>query len=482
MPLHSNHTLEESVLQEPLTTDAWNQEIVPRLPEKMEEYAWRLGAMTRKGGKIRRASDLLRGILASVLCVGSFRSLGAWGVQADVADLAHTSWRERMRKSCDWLFWLLNELMKPERQASIPCLKKVGYEKIELVDASQVKCLGEGGKIWRFHCMYSLCTQQLHQVIISSTKVVESVMNFVIEKGVIYVHDSAYGYRAQIAALCEAGAYAVTAFYPGSFPLEDAEGKEISVIAWLKRQRAKARAIRSFSAFFRENGKRYEVRVVALRRTPEQTKRNLGKKKKNARKDHRTLQKETMYLAHWVLILSTLPAKDWTAQEVLSLYRARWQIEMLFKRIKQLLRQHRLRARTDETAKATVAAIIVSWVLQQEVAVQMRSLLEEMYREMELAQENDIDEEEEREQMVSEWRIQKVSVDLFRQQVQGPLTRQKVLACVTRLQRHLRDSPRKRVHQWQRVTQWLVDPEQTEKSLGAGKSRKTGSALTTALA
>jgi hypothetical protein len=86
------------------------------------------------------------------------------------------------------------------------------------------------------------------------------------------------------------------------------------------------------------------------------------------------------------------------------------------------------------------------------------------------------------EQILSEWRIQQVSVDLFRQQVQGPLTHQKVFACAPQLQRHLRDSPRKRVHQWQRITQSLVDPEKTEKSLGGGKSRNTGSALTAALA
>jgi hypothetical protein len=274
----------------------------------------------------------------------------------------------------------------------------------------------------------------------------------------------------------------VTAFYPGSFPLEDGEGKAISLIVWLKGLRAKERAVRSLSAFFGEDGKRYEVRVIALRRTQKQMERELRKKRKNAGKDHRKMQKETIYLAHWLLILTTLPVRDWSPQEVLSLYRARWQIEMLFKRIKQLLEQHRLRARTEETAKVTIAAILVSWILQQGVAREIRSLLTNVYQELEGEGEMKEEEGEEVMQMVSEWRLQKVSVDLFRQQVQGPLTRQKVFACAPRLQRHLRDSPRKRVHQWQRVTQRLVDPEKAEKSLEAGKSRNTGSALTTALA
>lgn len=79
-----------------------------------------------------------------------------------------------------------------------------------------------------------------------------------------------------------------------------------------------------------------------------------------------------------MLVLTTLPGADWSDQEVLSLYRARWHIELLFKPIKQLLSQHRLRAQTEETAKATVYAILVGWMLQQEVAQEIRESLQQM--------------------------------------------------------------------------------------------------------
>src|SRR6266576_3084331 len=89
--------------------ESWEQEIVPLLPKELEEYAWRLGAMQRKSGKIKRASDLLRGFLAYALCVSSLRGLGAWGVLAGMPDMANTSWRERLMKSCEWLKWILNQ-------------------------------------------------------------------------------------------------------------------------------------------------------------------------------------------------------------------------------------------------------------------------------------------------------------------------------------------------------------------------------------
>lgn len=469
MFFHSKDTVVEGALQESQPRDSWEQEIVPSLPKNLEEQAWRLGAMSRKGGKVQKASDLLRAILAYVLTEKSFRAVGIWGVLTGVADMANTSWRERFSKSGDWLYWLLNELLRIETRKPAPILKKEKYKRIEIADASHWKLQGKDGKTWRFHCLYSLCSQRLHQVRITSTKVAEGIGNFLIQQRVIYVHDSAYGYRNMIAAISKEGAYAVSAFYPGSFPLEDAEEKVFDLISWLKKFRAKARSIKSISLFYRENGQKYEVRVVALRRTPEQRERDLRKKKKNAKGNKSTMQKESLYLSNWLLVLTTLPAKDWTAQEVLSLYRARWQIEILFKRIKQLLMTHVLNGRSEQTIKATVAALLVNWVLQQDVAAEIRSLLGEMYRELEVSSGNeDVEDVEDVIHIASEWMVQKVGIDLLRQQVQGPRKRQNILECIPMLERHFRDSPRKRTHQWDRVTQWLVDPEKSEVALKGG--------------
>src|SRR5216684_3365717 len=75
------------------------------------------GEMRKKGGKsgkLMRASDLLRGLLAYVLCVRSFRGLGAWGAILGIADMADTSWRERLRKASEWLAWIVSQQMQPE--------------------------------------------------------------------------------------------------------------------------------------------------------------------------------------------------------------------------------------------------------------------------------------------------------------------------------------------------------------------------------
>ena len=98
-----------------------------------------------------------------------------------IADMADTSWQGRFSKSGDWLYWLLNELLRIERQRPAQILRKEGYERIEIADASHWRLQGKGGKTWRFHCLYSLCSQQLHQVRIKSTKVAEGIGNFLIQ-------------------------------------------------------------------------------------------------------------------------------------------------------------------------------------------------------------------------------------------------------------------------------------------------------------
>jgi hypothetical protein len=67
-------------------SDDWNKEVVPRLPERLEEQANKLKAMERTR-EISSASDLLRGLLAYVYVTHSFRHLGMWSVLVGIADI-----------------------------------------------------------------------------------------------------------------------------------------------------------------------------------------------------------------------------------------------------------------------------------------------------------------------------------------------------------------------------------------------------------
>jgi len=90
---------------------------------------------------------------------------------------------------------------------------------------------------------------------------------------------------------------------------------------------------------------------------------------KKASKKTREIDPRTLKAAHFVMVFTTIPAPLLGAGEVLELYRCRWQIELAFKRLKQLLKLGRLPHQAPDIAR--------TWILAKLVVA---LLLETLYR------------------------------------------------------------------------------------------------------
>jgi hypothetical protein len=82
-----------------------------------------------------------------------------------------------------------------------------------------------------------------------------------------------------------------------------------------------------------------------------------------------------VYFSGWVLVVTTLPQDRWSDRHIMQLYQARWQIELLFKRMKQLLKLQTLRCTTMATAKATITALLLGWALLEEESTAVRQAM-----------------------------------------------------------------------------------------------------------
>jgi hypothetical protein len=98
--------------------------------------------------------------------------------------------------------------------------------------------------------------------------------------------------------------------------------------------------------------------------------------RKNAQQHGRKVQDQILYLAGWLLIISALDPSEWSTEQVICLYQARWQIELLIKRIKQLLQIHRLPDATASFNRSTVACLLIAWIFQEQDARQLQILLD----------------------------------------------------------------------------------------------------------
>ena len=121
-----------------------------------------------------------------------------------------------------------------------------------------------------------------------------------------------------------------------------------------------------------------------------------------------------------MLLVSTLPARSWSAERLLELYRASWQIEVRITRIKDVLALHRLPAQTPQSAQAMICALLVAWMrIEDEV--------EHLRRQMSDGEPGD--------GPISSWLLAHLAFDGLRKVLEGHWTNSRLRALLPELRR-----------------------------------------------
>lgn len=430
MPAHSHHTASPADAQPAtLVADAWATEVIPQLPADLDHQARVHNAFIRRRG-IACATDLLRALLAFVLADHSTRSLGAWAVLVGLADISEAAWRKRLRRSGPWLGWLLSALLTVR-----PVAPPLTRRRVRVIDATRLGQVGQGGDAWRVHWEYDLTAGCLGSVVVTDHHGGEHLDRFCVAAADIIIADGGYGFRRSVAIVRAQQADLVVRIHPATCPLDDGHGQRFDVLAWLRQP---GTGTQSWVGWCGWQGQRYPVRLIAAPLPAAHATRAYQRKRRKATKRGRRPASSTRLLAGWLLLLTTLPEADWSTAAVLQLYRARWQVELVFKRFKQLLRIRPLRCQRGGVAEATVRALLIAWVVQEGLATTLRDALNQH-----------------RDCPVSSWRVCQLSLATLRQEIAGHWSRARLRACLARLRRFLCGSPRKRQQQEAHIRHWL---------------------------
>jgi hypothetical protein len=324
-------------MQLPLTdADTLFEELLQDLPTQTVPLAREFKAFVR-AKKVKTPAQLLRLVLLYCGLDKSLREV-AGTFTALYDSITDQSVAERLRACGPWVKALLGQMLGPSAGTTLP--KGLRFV---VIDASTVQAPGAKGTDHRLHIAMDLVSLEFIEVLVSDVHTGETLSHFTLGPGDVALTDRGYSQAQGMYEAVQRGAALLVRLNPFSVLLSDAQGQPLSLVKALKGQ--KTETIRTLEVLIESADGKAQVRgwVHAYRLNTEQA----GRARQKCRQRHkqRTPKADTLYLAGWVVVFTTLAPEVLSAQTIMALYRCRWQVEIAIQRWKSVLDVDALRAK-----------------------------------------------------------------------------------------------------------------------------------------
>jgi hypothetical protein len=335
-------------------------------PSDWKEQAEASGAL-RGLRQDKSAESYLRVLLMHLGCGFSLRETIVRAKQAQLADLSDVALLKRLRKSKPWLHQLCCSLFA-ERALSGP---SCGPPSWRLIDASLVSEPGKTGSQWQVH--YSLRWPSLECDYFKLTPVEgpghgESLYQFAFAPGDFVLADRGYCHAQALGQATRQGAFLTVRLNPQGIRLQSPGGDPYPLVNQLQGlQGAGQTAEWEVRIPLPGMEPPLPVRLCAVRKSAAAIVLAQKKLWRKARKEGWKLQPESLIYAQYVMVLSTFPPATYSAQRVLEAYRLRWQVELVFKRLKQIAQLGHLPKHDKESSQAWLYGKLLVALLTEKV-------------------------------------------------------------------------------------------------------------------
>lgn len=346
--------------------------LISLFPRSWREMAVRSNAL--KGLRKDKSEEaLLRTLLMHLSCGYSLRETAVRARQAHLAEMSDVALLKRLRKSKEWLAQLCSSMFM---ERGVPVQGPSDFE-VRLFDATNVKEPGKTGSLWRLHYSVRIPSLECDFVKVTGSSGVgtgESLKQFPVKAGDHVIADRGYATAGGIEYVSKCKGYSLIRMSPHNLDVQDCLGRRM---AWQERlgKLQTSGQIGSWSVNVPTTGNRSVAgRVCAIRKTRaaiEIAHKNL--RKRASRKGER-LKPETLLYAEYVIVFTTFPEARFTAADVLQWYRIRWQIELVFKRFKQIAQLGHLPKYDEESAKAWLYGKLFVALMAEKLVSHARSI------------------------------------------------------------------------------------------------------------
>lgn len=315
-----------------VTDESWRV-LLSLLPPDWLEQAARSGAVTRLRG-FDSVEAMLRTLLLHVGKGYSMRETTVQARLAGVADVSDVTVLNRLRQAEAWWHDLCQALLR-EKGVEFP---EVPHNyRVRVLDGTLVKEPGRTGGQWRIHYSLRLPSLLCDHLSITSTRgkgTAEILHRFPTAAGDLVMADRAFCTPPGVEQLRRQQADVIVRWRSTTLPLHTPEGLPFDLLSALRA--LEPGQPREWDVKIRGPQQMIEGRICVLRKSEEATAKAQRKIKRKAQQGGPETKPETLEFAAYVIIFTTVPKAALSTTQVLEWYRCRWQIELVFKRMKSL--------------------------------------------------------------------------------------------------------------------------------------------------
>jgi len=328
------------------------------LPPGWQEQAHHLGALRRARG-FPDAAVLLRTLLVHLAAGCSLKETATRAREAGWCDVSAVALFNRLRVAEPWLRWMADQLWQRHPTPSLPH----GY-RVRAVDATVVSRPGSLGTDWRLHFSVNLEDLQCDFFEVTDVSGGETFRRIPVASGDLVLADRCYGAPPGIAYIVEAGGHVLVRVNHRTLPLYDSAGERFRLVDELRSTRVGQ--VRQWPTVVRHGERGYPGRLVAVKRDRWSACLERRALRKRAAKKQKTLSPTALFLAGYFFVWTDVPTSVLDAAAVLSWYRCRWQIELMFKRMKSILGLGKLPKRRADSCRAWLhGKLLVALLLER---------------------------------------------------------------------------------------------------------------------
>jgi len=300
------------------------------LPKDWEEQARLLGALTRARGVVG-AEELLRILLIHLASGCSLAETAVRAKRAGLGEISAVALFKRLKSAESWLRWLAEQTRGISR---VPVLAH--GRRLRVVDATSVSEPGSTGTDWKLH--YAVNLGDLQCDFFELTAVGnggETFRRVPVRAKDIMLGDRIYVTPPGVAHVVDSGGDVLVRLNRQTLPLFDSKRERMDVLRLLrgiKRGRPyqwKVRVQHPKSGWM--NG-----RLIAIKLSAEAARLARRRLARRANRRQQGVSKRSLQAAQYLMIWTSLP-DVFDAATILEIYRLRWQIELVFKRMKSIM-------------------------------------------------------------------------------------------------------------------------------------------------